>query len=81
VKIWGQEPVYGVWETEATGKIFSISWFHEVEPPHRAGKAIRIRIRTKAIHFGVCGKAKRPIFRETDKGIEEIKSWEYESED
>lgn len=77
---WGQEPFYATWETEATGRVFSISWFHEVDPPHRAGKAVRVRIRGKALHLGLCGKAKRPIFRDTDKDIEEIKSWVIESE-
>lgn len=81
IRYWGQEPFYFGWENEAREadkRIFSKSWFHEVDPPHRAGKALRVRIRDHAVHIGVCGKAKRPAFRDTDATIEEIKKWVYD---
>lgn len=74
----GQEPFYVGWETGASGKIVSRSWFHEVDPPHRAGKALRIRLGSVAVHLGLCGRSKRPIVRDTDISIQEIKQWVYE---
>lgn len=74
----GQEPFYIGWEIGATGRILGRSWFHEVDPPYRAGKAVRIRLGSRAIHLGICGRAKRPVIHDTDTSIEEIKRWVYD---
>lgn len=74
----GQEPFYVGWEHGAEGRILSKSWFHETEAPYRAGKALRIRIGPRALHLGICGKAKRPVVRDTEIQVEEIKKWVYD---
>lgn len=77
VKIKGKGNFYWARESGAEGKIVDTAWMHETSPPFRSGKALRIRLGSRAVHIGICRKSKRPVIRETDKTPEEIREWVY----
>lgn len=77
VIIKGKGNLYWAREYGAEGKPLDIAWMAETAPPFRAGKAIRIRVKDKAFHIGLCRKNKKPFVREVEKTPEEIGKWVY----
>lgn len=66
-------------EYDAQGKIVSLSWLRTVEPPYLVGRALRVRIKDNAWHFGVC-KSTTVFARPVELTPEEIGSWHFESD-
>ena len=64
----------------AEGKIVSLSWLRTVEEPYLVGRALRVRIRDNAWHFGVCKRTKR-FARDVELTPEEIGSWHSSASD
>lgn len=76
-KIVGHDPFYFGIEEDADGKVLSISWMVQPEPPSRHGKAVRVRFGKTAYHLGICRKRKKPFVREVENTPEEIGKWVY----
>jgi hypothetical protein len=44
---------YFSFEDDADGPVLSRSWAVETEPPFRAGRGVRLRLGSRAVHLGV----------------------------
>jgi hypothetical protein len=77
INIKGAGNFYWAKEREADGKPLDTAWMRETSPPYRVGKALRIKVGSKAVHLGVCKKSKKEFARDIEKTPEEIGQWVY----
>ena len=75
VRIHPVGPVYVAVEREAEDEHIAVAWMHETEPPYRVGKALRLRLGHRALHFGVCRRKGRTTARGVEHSPEEIREW------
>ena len=77
VTIKAAGPVYWAKEYGAEGGTVSLPWMREMEPPYRYGRAVRIRVKQRAIQIGVCRKnpTGNDLRRDLDTPVDDIREW------
>jgi hypothetical protein len=67
--------LYWCKETGAEGRVLDTAWMRETTPPYRAGKAVRVRIGSRAVHLGLCKKTTEFAREVDDVTAREIGQW------
>jgi hypothetical protein len=81
IDVKGIVPVWAAWEeVDRDERRVERSWFKEVDPPYRRGVGYRIRLGSRALHFGVMRHTRARseldvVGREVAATVDDIADW------